>query len=618
MNEYEEMKKKRIRGWNTWNSRSVTSYVLMPEGFMLSLGFKEWGIADTWATRYLPEVLVGRKSENEEKVHPGAHTYDGSYTDLRVLWRDVEFRVRSAVEDGDLTLLITPIRNRTRPLTVTVETGMLWNRPGTLRREEDTLIADLPTRTLSIFATREPIFDPNVGTRTPYLAFPLAEEIGVSTGRRRSLDDIRSIVSRRAVEHATRKEKYGDFAELYDAMQTCLAWDTIYEPRKDRMVSPVSRLWNNTWGGYVLFCWDTYFGAIIASVDDREIAYGNAIEITREATPDGFIPNFAGDDDFWSRDRSQPPVGSLAVRELYRKYREEWLLREVFDGLFTWNRWWNERRQVSNGLLAWGSNPYEPIFGARAEWRGVGDTHGGALESGLDNSPMYDDVPFDEARGMMQLADVGLTSMYILDCRCLADIARILGRSVEAEELVQRAQRYEASLATLWNEELGIYCNRRIDTGEFSKRLSPTSFYALLTDAPTVAQARRMIDEHFYNADEFWGEWIMPSIARNDPAYPEQRYWRGKIWAPMNYLVYLGLRKYALADARKDLARKSAELLLREWREHGHVHENYTATTGIGCDKPDSDRFYHWGGLLGLISLMEAGYVAGPEEPLSK
>jgi glycogen debranching enzyme len=44
-----------------------------------------------------------------------------------------------------------------------------------------------------------------------------------------------------------------------------------------------------------------------------------------------------------------------------------------------------------------------------------------------------------------------------------------------------------------------------------------------------------MITEHLRNPDEFWGEWVLPSIARNDPAYPDQTYWRGRIWAPMNF-----------------------------------------------------------------------------------
>ncbi len=73
----------------------------------------------------------------------------------------------------------------------------------------------------------------------------------------------------------------------------------------------------------------------------------------------------------------------------------------------------------------------------------------------------------------------------------------------------------------------------------------------------------------------------------------------------MNYLVYLGLRNYDLPQARRDLADKSGQLLQKEWQAHGHVHENYNNDTGEGCDVPSSDRFYHWGGLLGLIGLME-------------
>jgi hypothetical protein len=42
-----------------------------------------------------------------------------------------------------------------------------------------------------------------------------------------------------------------------------------------------------------------------------------------------------------------------------------------------------------------------------------------------------------------------------------------------------------------------------------------------------------------------------------------------------------------------------------EWRKNGHVHENYNAITGSGDDVLSSDRFYHWGALLGLIEYQE-------------
>jgi glycogen debranching enzyme len=228
---------------------------------------------------------------------------------------------------------------------------------------------------------------------------------------------------------------------------------------------------------------------------------------------------------------------------------------------------------------------------------------------------MYDDVPFDETTHLMQLADVGLTAMYVMDCTALADLADALSRPQVACELRTRAAEVREALQSLWDGEAGIFLNRRTDTGTPSYRLSPTNFYALLADAATPAQAARMMADHFFNSEEFWGDWILPSISRDDPAYPEQTYWRGRIWAPMNLLVYLGLRRYDLPNARAALAEKSKQLLLKEWLEKGHVHENYNPDTGEGCDRPNSDRFYHWGGLLGLIAFIEAGVMAGPEIP---
>lgn len=223
--------------------------------------------------------------------------------------------------------------------------------------------------------------------------------------------------------------------------------------------------------------------------------------------------NIAGDSDFKSRDRSQPPVGSLTVREIYRRYREKWFLEEVYEDLKNWNEWWEQNRQIADGLLAWGSNPYHDIFGANSELIGMNERQGAALESGLDNSPMYDDIPFDQDKHCLKLADVGLIGLYIADCKALADIASILGKEEEASKFRDKASRFSQGLMTLWDEESGIFLNKRMDTGEFSKRISPTHFYALYSDLVTAEQVQRMVNEHFYNPEEFWGEWMMPSIA---------------------------------------------------------------------------------------------------------
>jgi len=220
---------------------------------------------------------------------------------------------------------------------------------------------------------------------------------------------------------------------------------------------------------------------------------------------------------------------------------------------------------------------------------------------------MYDGVPYDAQAHVIELADVGLMSFYIADCQALAEIAQLLGHAADARELSQRATTYRQSLARLWHEPTGLYLNQRTDTGEFSQRLSPTHFYPLLTKLPTLQQATRMMN-HFYNPAEFWGEWILPSIARNDPGFADNEYWRGRIWAPMNFLVYMGLQHYDLPQVRQDLAAKSLALLLHEWNTEGHVHENYNALTGDGDDVNSSDIYYHWGALLGFMALLENGF----------
>ena len=112
----------------------------------------------------------------------------------------------------------------------------------------------------------------------------------------------------------------------------------------------------------------------------------------------------------------------------------------------------------------------------------------------------------------MLLADVGLMSMYVLDCQHLSKIAKELGKNDIKNELEKRAEKYSKKLASLYDEESGIFLNKNLKTGNLSHRLSPTLFYPLLTGVASQKQAERMMKEHFYNPDEFWGEWIMPSI----------------------------------------------------------------------------------------------------------
>ncbi|MGB8261482.1 MAG: trehalase family glycosidase [Terracidiphilus sp.] len=608
--QYRHVQQRLATGWNTWDVHSVATQVLLPEGLAIHVGMRHNTTLN--ADAYLGDALIGRLDPNAERVTPGPHSWDGSYTDLTIEWKGHKWRIQSAHDSSDLVLLVTPLASAkpesALPPTVVFSVGFLWNRPRSVERTGGSIVARAAATEIPIYCTCEPAgaqqpqLHIDLPLAGPYFAADLAVPIGLSTGKPRTVAEIGAILARQRAAYDTSLQAAGSGAPVLDAIQTTLGWDTIYEPEKQRVISPVSRIWSVGWGGYVLFDWDTFFAATLASTGSRDLAYANALETLREETPQGFVPNYARAGGWKSTDRSEPPVGAITLIGLYRKYHDRWLLEDAFEPLLRWNRWWNEHRSVQ-GYLAWGSDPgNQPANlddGSRGAWQGA------IFESGLDNSPMYDGSYYNRQTHLVEFADVGLMSLYIADCDALAEAARVLGREPEAAELTARAARYRAKLATMWDDQSGVFLNVDLITGEKSPRLSPTNFYPLLAGAATPEQASRMIEKHLLNPAEFWGEWIIPSIARNDPAFHDQEYWRGRIWGPMNYLVYLGLRQYASPQVRRDFAAKSYALFLREWTGHGHVHENYNAITGTGDDVMSSDRFYHWGALLGYIQYLE-------------
>ncbi len=615
--EYAKVQERLARGWNTWDVHSVATQVLLPEGLAIHVGMKHNSTlnGDAW----LGDALIGRFGNDAEVVTPGPHAWDGSYTRADFAWKGHKWRVESAHDGDDLVMLVTPLESKSAlPPTVMFSVNYLWDSVGTVQRTiDDAWTASHPRdnyipsridaqskdRAVPIYCTcdHNELGIVNAPVASPYFAAELTAPLGISTGKRRTLREI-SLRLELASAYRETRSKETDLSSINDAIETTLGWDTIYEPEKGRVISPVSRVWSVGWGGYVLFDWDTFFAATMAGIGDKDLAYANALETLREETPAGFVPNYARAGGWKSFDRSEPPVGALTVLALYERFHDRWFLEDAFEPLLKWNRWGAEHRDLE-GYLTLGSDadnqPRNLDDGSVGTWQGA------VYESGLDNSPMYDGTVYNAKTHLLEYGDVGMMSLYVADCDALAEIAGRLGKSAEEKELRERAEKYRAKVKTMWDEKAGIFLNVNLHTGEKSPRLSPTNFYPLLAKAATPEQAGRMVKEHLRNPEEFWGEYVIPSIARNDPAFKDQQYWRGRIWGPMNFLVYLGLRNYADADVRKEFAEKSYALFANEWTEKGHVHENYNAVTGSGDDMTSSDRFYHWGALLGYVEWLE-------------
>ncbi|KAA6340173.1 Endo-1 4-beta-xylanase A [termite gut metagenome] len=602
---YEQMQRGLSSGWNTWDTRSVLTHVLLPYGAAIDLNLTNA------AGQRVNNFRIGDRNPEAPVMHPGPHTYDGFYTDISLNWKGQKLRVQSASEGRNNLIFITPLADNEANGKLIITPKALWYRENKIEIKDKAF-------TLEPFGEDWKIdvqINGNVlETNKQEIIVSTAQPIVIACGMNVDLAAAQAFIQSHYDAFVKKnKERFGKDYEVYNAMQNVLGWDNIYDPSLHKVITPVSRIWNMNnsmnplLGGYSMFCWDTYFASMMLATGNKELAYANAVEITKSITEEGFIPNFSNDNNYKSRDRSQPPVGSMAFWNIYQKYQEKWVLEYVYDKLLSWNRWWDKNRSV-DGLLCWGSTPFEKVTYRYWETKGVNDTYGGALESGLDNSHMYDNIPFDTEKHVQKLNDVGLSSLYVMDCDLLAKIADELGKRSDAKELRKRGASYRTHLNKLWDDKQGFYYNRHTDTGTLNPRISPTNFYPLLANAPTQAQAERMIKEHLFNTDEFWGEWVIPSTPRNDPAFNDNNYWRGRIWAPLNFLVYMGLRNYEFPAARKTLSEKSKNLLLKGWLANGYVFENYNSVTGVGDDVSNSDKFYHWGALLGFITLMEDGY----------
>ena len=415
--------------------------------------------------------------------------------------------------------------------------------------------------------------------------------------------------------------------EQCNLIQSTLAWLTVFTPYEG-IVLVVSRRWDFGFG-YVLFEWDSFFSVVMLSSLRSPLAKAVLLSTylqvvkTRTLTPDGlgFVPNYASGT-IASRDRTEPPIGAYTLLSLVRAFGADdsdlqWLVPLCFDDLRIETEWfWAHRRVPPLGLIGLGSDPNPPIFGD-IEYN---DMQAARYESGLDNSPMYDDDSlFNNRTHLMEQYDVGMTALLVAACQALVEVVAAMDGAVGVEAVDQLRAKVQVMgelSAQLWDDRQGLYVNVRARDGVYSRRLSPTSFFPMIAGLPSVGQAEVMVVQHLQNRNEFCvgldcAGLPLPSIARSDLNYTDQTYWRGRQWGPHTMLAWWGLTHPAYAgsalisQARSQLARQVDDIWQHEWRLYHHVHENYDGDSAEGCNNPNSDPLYSWGALNPFVATLE-------------
>ena len=243
----------------------------------------------------------------------------------------------------------------------------------------------------------------------------------------------------------TRLWSEGDWGGFVDPLQNQMGNSKVFSIETGRLAQIVSRRWCLP-DGQVLFCWDSFFNGLLSSLEDPAGAKQTVRAALNGVTKDGFVPNYSGRGWGTSVDRSQPCVGAMCVWKINQRAPDLAFLKEVYPKLVKWHQWWYAKRDGNHdGILEWGSS--------------TGDLQNAKYESGLDDSPMFDDGKMVGPN--MNLDSTDLTGLYAMDADYLAKIADTIGRKADAKAFRdERAKIAQRMNDKLWNSALNAYCYR--------------------------------------------------------------------------------------------------------------------------------------------------------------
>jgi hypothetical protein len=347
--------------------------------------------------------------------------------------------------------------------------------------------------------------------------------------------------------------------------------------------------------------------------------------------------------EFWQTERSpdapgsprtsgivQPPIHATAALTVYGnaadRDRARGFLAELMPKLAAWHGYlYRERMRDGDGLVEiW--HPWE---------------------SGMDNSPLWDDalarmklapdqVPayqrvdvtladaaerptnadydryaylvgvlrdlrYDAARVRetvpFAVQTVLFNSLLVQANRDLAEIARIVGGDpAPFEEWAELTAR--GIDAKLWDDADSMYVDYDVRAGERVRARSSSGYAPLYAGVPTPERARRMIDSLPGAGMSVDGGWAATSLPPADPRFEPNLYWRGPVWPILNWVLLRGLQRYGYRDLAAQV--RSAVIGLSR---RGGFWEHYSPTTGEG----HGGEQFAWTAALVLDLLREEG-----------
>jgi hypothetical protein len=301
-----------------------------------------------------------------------------------------------------------------------------------------------------------------------------------------------------------------------------------------------------------LWLWDSAMHALAYRHVDPELARNQIRAMLSCQLPDGMLPDAIYDEGIIatidhpiSAEVTKPPILAWTALKLHETDPDLDFLEEIYVSLVRWNAWWFSMNDDDVDGLAQYNHPYS---------------------SGLDDSPLWDyGLPVESP---------DLNTYLCVQMGSLAMMAETLGMIDEGAMWRRRAAAIvRRMIKDFWDEEAGLF--RALHDEQPIPVVTPFNLYPLWTGQLPETIRDRLI-AHLTNPDEFWGEYLIPTVARNDPHFDPETMWRGPVWININYFFIEALRQVGELELARTLLDKTLELVMSQ----PSIYEYYNSDTG--------------------------------------
>jgi len=394
---------------------------------------------------------------------------------------------------------------------------------------------------------------------------------------------------------SARMRSTGDFAEAAEAVASLSGYSRAYDPKRQILQTTVNRTWGDVNRPGLVFGWDNFFMSFLSAWEDPQLAAASLEHIVGVYGESGIAHG--------------PTQRNLIIPVMYCRALHALgdfaLARRTWPTMMEFMRFWFQHRDGNgDGLIESGVSKDAATMDPGRLIQEAMD------ETGYDDFPVYS-AGFTDGRRALLAPNVGFdwpsqcltvtlvcqNSLYITACRAMSALARRIERESDAAWLDSEAERVARRMRErLFCEADGVFRDRYWEGG-FSPVTAMTIFYPLLADIADPA-AQQKLFAILTDPKQFWGENMIPTVSRSDPAYCDGfggkgNYWRGNGWAPTTYTVYLAAKAAGWDETVAEYARRTWAQFMDDWRDHSHAYENFPPE-----GKVDHDFVFvnNWGG----------------------